>query len=90
LPGRFDTLADVAVTLAWAVKLVGWIVLSGFIVSGWAAMGLPEPACLPRRPKPARWHRPAAVLLTEIETALSARSGSGPRYQSSTLERIKP
>jgi hypothetical protein len=91
LPGIFDALADLAVTVGWAVKVVGWIVVSGFIVSGWAVMGLPEPVCTPKRPKPARWHRQAAVLLTEIETALSGRSGSGQpmRDQGSADEQIR-
>jgi hypothetical protein len=64
-------LADVASTVAWVVKLFAWIVLSGWIVSGWAAAGVPALSRGPARPRLARWHRQSEVLLAEIERALS-------------------
>lgn len=69
-------LADLAETVAWVVKLLGWIVFSGWIVSGWAAAGIPGLPQGPARPKLALWHRQAGILVTEIERALAGNDRS--------------
>ena len=64
-----DLVADVGVTIVWAVKLLAWFFVAGCVASGSAAAGLPEPSSWPPRPKLVRWHRANRTMQTEIEHA---------------------